>query len=81
MTSHEQRGEVHCILQRAINAHILDRALRKTGNRGLQPALDYLQEHEGSDGADSDGEDGQDMNIASAGGSDAEAKVCLPVLQ
>ena len=59
--------------------HCIPRALRKTGNRGLQPALDYLQEHEGSDGADSDGEDGQDVNITSAGGSDAEAKVGLAV--
>lgn len=52
-----------------------NRALRKTGNRGLQPALDYLQDHEGSDGADSDGDDEQALNIKSSGETTAEAKV------
>jgi hypothetical protein len=55
------------------------RALRKTGNSGLQPALDYLQDHEGSDGADSDG-DADMANDSLAAASGAEAKVRLLLL-
>lgn len=42
-------------------------ALRKTKNSGLQPALDYLQEHEDSDGADSGNEQDDAMDTVGDG--------------
>lgn len=78
----EQRGETYndAGKRTLLIACLPPRALRKTNNSGLQPALDYLQDHESSDGEDSDGEEAN-ISVTATSGAEAEAKVsCLAAL-
>ena len=49
------------------------RALKATGNAGLQPALDWLEKH--ADDPEPTGDEGGDATMVDAGGEDDEAKL------